>query len=146
MMFSKSGIPSRQVGLPTARRGLELGLLDEVTVLVGDQMALDLANRVHGHVDHDQQAGAAEADVQASLRRQDIRDHTDEHEISRADHGDPVQEIIKIFLGRLARADAGNETAMALQILSSLLAVELHRGVKEAEESDAQTIKQLVGG
>ena len=40
--------------LAPPRRGLELRLLDEVAVLVRDQVALDLAHRVHRHVDNDQ--------------------------------------------------------------------------------------------
>jgi hypothetical protein len=41
------------------------------------------------------------------------------------------------MLGRLARPDAGDEAAMALQILGGLLAVELNGGVEEGEEDDA---------
>src|SRR5215210_3200626 len=51
--------------------GLELRLLDQIAILMGDQMALDLGDRVHGDVDHDQQAGAAEIEGHAGLAEQE---------------------------------------------------------------------------
>ena len=60
--------PERTAGLAPSWRGLELRLLDEVAILVRDQMALDLADRVHGHIDDDQQAGAAQAEIEPRLR------------------------------------------------------------------------------
>src|SRR3954469_14672042 len=98
MMLNTSAFsPSRRLKLPPPRRRLELRLLDEIAVLVRDQVALDLADRIHGHVDHDQQAGAAKAEVQTRLRRKDIRDQADQHQISGADHGDPVEQIVEIL-------------------------------------------------
>src|SRR3982751_4646825 len=118
MMFSKSGIPSRQVGLPTARRGLELGLLDEVAVLVRDQMALDLADRIHGHVDDDQQASAAEPQVgEPSRSGQNLGNRADHDQIGSTNHRDSVEQIVEIFFGRLSRTNPRNEAAMSLQIL-----------------------------
>ena len=76
--------------------------------------------------------------LRPGLGREDLGNQADEHEIGRADHGDAVEQIIEILLGRLARPDAGDEAAVALQILGRLLAVELHRGVEEAEEGDAE--------
>ena len=75
-----------------------------------------------------------------------IRNQADQHQIGGADDRDAVEQIIEILLGRLARADAGNEAAVALQIVRRLLAVELHRGVEEAEEGDADAVERLVGG
>src|SRR4029077_12155719 len=125
-------------------RGLQLGLLDQVTVLVSDQMALNLADRVHRPVDDDEKAGAAEPEVEAGLRGENFRDQADYDEIGRADHCDAVEEIIEVFLSRLARANARDKAAMALQIVRRLLAVELHRRVEEAEEGDANAVKQHV--
>ena len=64
------------------------------------------------------------------------------HQIGRADHRDAVEQIVEILLGRLARTDAGDEAAVALQILGRLFRIELHRGVEEAEEDDAGRIER----
>src|SRR3954462_290930 len=119
--------------LAPSRRRLELRLLDQIAILVGDQVTLDLAYRVHRHVDDDQQAGAAESEIEAGLGGQDLRDQADQHEGGRADDRDAVEQIIEIMFRRLARTDTGNEAAMTLQIVGGLLAVELHCSVKEAE-------------
>src|SRR5262245_18020087 len=75
------GGPNRMMSMPlpvpVARRlaaagALQLRLLDEVAILMGDQVALDLADRVHRHVDDDEQAGAAKTEIEAGLRRQDF--------------------------------------------------------------------------
>ena len=116
---------------------LQLRLLDQVAILVGDQVALDLGHRVHRHVDDDQQAGAAEIEGDARPRDQKFGHEADQGEIGGADHGDPGQHIIEIFLGALARADAGDEAAIALEIVGRLLGIEDDRGVEEAEEDDA---------
>src|SRR5215218_8219645 len=96
---------------------LQLRLLDEVAILVGDQVALDLADRVHGDVDNDEQAGAAEREIDARLGRQDLRNQADDGQVGRANHGDAIEQIVEIMLGRLARANAGDEAAVPLQIL-----------------------------
>src|SRR5688500_14558892 len=141
-MFMEERSLMRSQSAPAA--GLELRLLDEVAVLVGDQMALDLRHRVHGDVDDDQQAGPAEVEGHARLAEEELGDQADQHQISRASDGQPGDQIVEISLGRLARADAGDEAAVALQILGGLLAVELHRRVEEAEEGDAEPIEAQV--
>src|SRR5437868_11234741 len=140
MMLSILGALPSPVRLAPPRRRLELRLLDEVAVLVRDQVALDLTDRIHGHVDDDQQAGPAEPEVEARLRREDLGDEADQHEVGGADYGDAVQQIIEIGLRRLARADAGDETAVPLEVVGRFLAVELHRGVEKTEEGDAETV------
>src|SRR5262249_55877585 len=78
------------------------------------------------------------------LRRKDVRDEADEHEICGTHDRDAVQQIVEIFLGRFAWPNTRNEAAVALQIVGSLFAVELHRGVEEAEEGNAKRIESLV--
>src|SRR5690606_20231132 len=58
-------IPRRRA---SAQPPLELRLLDQVAVLVRQQVRLDLADRVHRHVDDDQQAGSAKEQRNAGLR------------------------------------------------------------------------------
>ena len=47
---------------------LELGLLEQALVLACQQVGVDLADRVHGHRDDDQQAGAAEEEGHGEVR------------------------------------------------------------------------------
>src|SRR5689334_18682175 len=97
MMFSIEGRSPARSCSALARRRLELRFLDEVAILMGDEVALDLAHRVHGHVDDDQQARTAEAEVEPGLGRQDVRDEADHDQIGGADDRDPVQQIVEIF-------------------------------------------------
>src|SRR5689334_4888483 len=137
MMFIMAALSPAPLSSAPSRRRLELGLLDEVAVLVRDQVALNLADGVHRHVDDDQQARAAEPEVETRLRRKNIGDEADHGQIGRSDDGDAVEQIVEIFLGRLAWPDAGDEASVTLQIVRRFLAVELHRRVEEGEEDDA---------
>src|SRR4249919_4110469 len=130
MISKASPLPERRRSLAAAR-ALELRLLDQIAILMGDQVALDLADRVHRHVDHDQQAGSAEVEGHAGLAERNIRDQADGRQIGRADYRDAVEEVVEIMLGCLARTDAGDEAAVALQILGRLFRIELYRGVEE---------------
>ena len=107
-------------------------------------MALNLRHRVHRHVDHDQQAGAPQIERNLERRDQIFRQQTDDGQIGRANHGDTGQHVIEIGLGVLARPDAGDEPAIALQIVRRLFRVEHDRRVEEREEDDARTIEQHV--
>src|SRR5260221_14166086 len=80
MIFSIAALSpcSPNPKLAPSRRRLELRLLDQVAILVRDQVALDLADGVHRHVDDDQQAGAAETQVgEPGLGRKKIEDQAD---------------------------------------------------------------------
>src|SRR3954470_6670168 len=112
---------------PAPEAALQLRLLDQVAILVGDQVALDLGHRVHRHVDDDQQRGASEIERDAGAGDQEFRQQADDGEVGGADHGDPGQHVIEIFLGSLAGADAGNEAAIFLEILGRLLGIEHDR-------------------
>ena len=107
-----------------------------------DQVALDLADRVHRHVDDDQQAGPAEVEGHPRLAERNLGDQADQRQIGRADDGDAVEQIIEILLGRLARTNAGNEAAVALEVFRGLFRIELHRGVEEAEEHDPEAVQR----
>src|ERR1700741_2913529 len=67
--------------LAPAEAALQLRFLDEVAILVGDQMALDLGHRIHRHVDDDEQRGAAEIEGDAHLRDQEFGHEADQGEI-----------------------------------------------------------------
>src|SRR5690606_1202531 len=117
MMFMSASPCFGRARLAAHPRALQLRLLDEVTILVCHQVALDLGDRVHRDVDDDEQAGAAQVEGNAHPRDQEFRYEADRGQVGRADHGDPRQYVIEIFLGALARPDAGDEAAIFLQIL-----------------------------
>src|SRR5438309_4921696 len=104
MMFI-SELPLRARGALPPPRALQFGLLDEVAILVGDEVALDLGHRIHRHVDDDQQAGAAEAERQAHLGDRIFRQQADDGEVGGAEHGAAGQHVIEILLGALAGSD-----------------------------------------
>jgi hypothetical protein len=60
----------------------------------------------------------------------------DDGEIDRADHRDARQHVVDVFRRALARADAGNEAAMLLQVVGRLRRIEHDRRVEEGEEDD----------
>src|SRR5687768_10610876 len=128
MMFTSERLPRAPTSSPAP--ALQFRLLDEVAILMGDEVALDLGHRVHRHVDDDEQAGAAEIEGDARARDQEFGHQADQGQISGADHGDAGEDVIEIFLGPLAWPDAGDETAVALQILGGLLRIEDDRGVE----------------
>jgi hypothetical protein len=103
---------------------------------MGQQIALHLRHRIHGHADHDQQRGAAEVERHRRVGNQNFRDQADDRQIDRAEHRDARQHVVDVFGGALARPDAGNEAAVLLEIVGGLGRVEHDRGVEEGEEHD----------
>src|SRR5688500_2783813 len=80
MMFMPSAPPNYiRASAPAA--ALQLRLLDEVAILMGDEMALDLGHRVHRHVDDDEQAGAAKIERNAGAGDQEFRYQADQGQI-----------------------------------------------------------------
>src|ERR1044072_7002800 len=135
---------SRSCGAPSAHAALQLRLLDQVAILVRQQVRLDLRNRVHGYVDDDQKASAAHQELHAHRCGHPFGHETDQGQVRRADHGDARQHIIEIGLGVLARADAGDNPAIALEVVGGLLGIEHHRGVEEREEDDPGAVEHHV--
>src|SRR3977135_1746303 len=82
----------------------ESRLLDKPLILLGDEMTLNLRDRIHGHADHDQERSAAEGELLHIVRSaDDFRDQADSREIQRTDDGDAGQHIIDVFGCALAR-------------------------------------------
>src|SRR6478735_10101456 len=117
-----------------AQASLQLGLLDQVTILMRQQMRLDLADGIHSDVNDNQQAGAAEEQLDAGLCDHVLGHHAYRRQVDRADHGDAGEHVIEIGRGFLARAVAGDEAAFFLQVRGGFLGVKHHRGVEEREE------------
>src|SRR4051794_37786454 len=101
---------------PLAQTALQLRLLDQIPILMGKQMALDLGHGIDRNIDDDQQASPTKVEGNSRPGDGKFRHQTDEGQVGGTDHGDPGQDIIEIILGILARTDARNEAAIALQI------------------------------
>src|SRR5215208_7104360 len=114
MMFDIAALPSSRRSALAA--GLQLRLLDEVAILMGDQVALDLRDRVHRHVDDDEQARSAQVEGHPRLAEQNLRNKADHYDIGSADHRDARDQMVEIGLCRLAGTDARDEAAVALQV------------------------------
>src|ERR1700741_2857048 len=105
MMFTRRR-PAHGPRLSPPESPLELGLLDQVAILMREQMALYLCDGIDRDVNHDQKTSPAQRNAQ-TVARGDIFGHqADEGQVGRADHRDPGQHIIEIVGGVLARADA----------------------------------------
>jgi len=102
-----------------------------------EQMRLDLANRIHGDIHHNQQACPAKEQWNAGLRNHILRNDADDGQIDGANHGNAGQHIIEIIRRALTGANAGDETAILLKVIRRLLWVEHNRRVEESEEDDA---------
>jgi hypothetical protein len=53
-----------------------------------------------------------EVEGNARLREQDLGHQADQGQVGGADHRDAGEHVVEIFLGALARADAGDEAAV----------------------------------
>ncbi|CAD5267188.1 conserved hypothetical protein [Bosea sp. EC-HK365B] len=121
----------------------QLRLFDQPLILMGQQMTMDLSHRVHGRRHHDQQRGAAEQDDRnLGIGDHELRDQADDSQIGGAEHGDAGQHPVDMLGGALARADAGHEAAMLLEIVRRLDRIEHDRGVEEAEEDNQRRIEE----
>ena len=91
------------------------------------QMRVDLGHRVHGHRNHDQQAGAAEVERQRLLRDQELRQQTDQRQVERARQRDPreppwVEEFRNEFkaIRDKSAGDANGQVELNAKLLADL--------------------------
>src|SRR3546814_10886724 len=66
---------------------LQFRLLDQITILVGQQMALDLRHCIDRDVYHDQQTSASQIERYTCFGDQEFRNSTNQRKISCTDHG-----------------------------------------------------------
>src|SRR6186997_2074020 len=118
--------------------------LDQSLILMGEQMALDLGDGIHGDTHHDEERGAAEIERHAGIGDEDLRKDAYGGEIDRAHHGDPGQHVVDIFRSAFPRPDAGQEATILLEIVGRVLRVEYHRRVEEGEEHDQRDVENDV--
>ncbi len=84
----------------------QLRLLDQAFILVRDQVALNLRNRIERDTDHDQKRCATKVEWYASRRDQELRQQAHQHQIDGADDGDAGENVIDVIGGALARTDS----------------------------------------
>src|SRR3989344_208210 len=123
--------------------------MSDLVVLVfphGD-LGVYFFDEVEDDRDDDEERGAAEGyggDASRPLhdKRQD-RDETQEHG---SEHGNAGQYFRNIFRGGCARADAGDKSAVLLQILGKRMGVEGHRGVEVRKKENQDKVEYRVEG
>src|SRR3546814_588210 len=120
---------------------LQFRLLDQITILVGQQIALDLRHCIDRDVYHDQQTSASQIERYACFRDQELRNQTNQRKISCTDHGDAGQHEIQIFLCILAGTNTRNEAPVPLQIFRSLFRIEHDRS--EEHTSELQSLMRI---
>src|SRR5207248_124175 len=101
----------------------QLRLSDQALVLLRDQMALNLGDRIHGDADDDEDRGAAERQDRV-IGANRLGNDANKCKIERADHGDARQDVIDVIAGFLAGTDARNEAAIFLEILGGFFRIE----------------------
>src|SRR3546814_9096363 len=103
---------------------LQFGLFDQIAILMRQHVALHLSDRIDGHVDDDEQAGAAELKRQTGPGDEIFGYDADQRQIGSPDHRDAREHEIKIGGGVLARTNTGNEPVLALEIVGGFLWIE----------------------
>src|SRR3954470_23992119 len=135
-------VPFPAPGGPTRTRRITAPpLAEEALVVAQHQLALDLLRGVETHADEDEHGRAAERErltgAGAAARKErdgDDRQDGDGGQVEGAREGDPGQDVLEVFRGRPARADAGDEPAGLPHVVADLDRVERDRDVEVGEE------------
>ena len=107
-------------------------------------MALHLIDGVHRHRHDDQDRGSAEIERHRPLAAQNFREQADRRQIGRADDQHAVDDIIQVFLGPLAGANAGNEAALVLEVFGHVVGFEADIvGIEIGEEDEENNAYSL---
>ena len=109
-------------------------------------MALHLPDRVHRHIDDNQQRGAAEIKRHIIGIDKHFRQQTNSRQIQRANKGQTGQHMVDILSRARAGTDTRNKAAITLQIIRRVIRVEDNRGIEEAEENNTRRIERHIGG
>src|SRR3546814_12692362 len=82
---------------------------DQIAIVMRQHVALHLSDRIDGHVDDDEQAGAAELKRQTGPGDEIFGYDADQRQIGSPDHRDAREHEIKIGGGVLARTNTRSE-------------------------------------
>ena len=102
---------------------------------------------LQSHADNNDDRGAADGQ-RANLEdvTSDNGGQCDHGQVQRTKHGDLVDDLDDEVGGGLAGTEAGDETAVLLQVVRNLHGVEAHGGIEVAEANDQQEIENAVEG
>ena len=107
-------------------------------------LALQLAHGFHRDGNGDHQRGGRERQIYLGDGVDDRGDHRENRQIDRAEGGDAGADLLNEVAGGLALANAGDHTAVVLDILRNFNRVEADRRIEEREAEDHQRKDQLV--
>ena len=110
------------------------------------KLSLDLLHRVQTNTHHDQQAGTAEDELagDTQITKGEHWKHRDDAQVHRSWRGQASQHVIQIVSCWLAGANAWNEAAVPLHVVSNFNRVEGDGNVEVAEENDEQEVGQQI--
>src|SRR6187399_2901549 len=114
----------------------QVRLLEQTRVVMRHQVSLKLREEVHGHHDDDEQRGATEHERHAATRHENLGEQAHRGDVDRAPERQAREHLVDVFAGLLTGADAANERARLLEVVSRFTRVEHQRRVEEAEEDD----------
>ena len=103
-------------------------------------LALQLLNRVKANTDENQYCGTTEREVVAGAAgpngHQEVRQDGDDREVERTNEEESVHDEAEVLGSGAAGANAGDEAAVLLHVVSLLGGIELHRHIEVGEEDD----------
>src|SRR4029078_13369057 len=89
-------------------------LVEEALVVAQRELAVDLAHQLEGHADRDEDARAGEPEgAHPGRPQQQVREDGDDGDEHGTRKGDPVDDLGQVALGLRAWTDAGDEPALA---------------------------------
>ena len=120
-------------------------LLEEALVLAHHHLRLQRADRLKCNTDNDDDRGTA--DGEAGVAQQfagDQRADGHDAEVDGAEKGDLVENLGNEVRRGLARTEAGDEAAVALEVVGDLNGVKLNGSVEIAEADDHQEVDDQI--
>ena len=122
------------------------GLTEEALVVPHEHQRIELVCDLKRYTDHNQDAGGTEGgkNVDVQYLEEYGGNDCDNHEEESAEHGQTAALLLEILRGGTARTDAGNETAVLLEILRNLNRVKGDGGVEVSEANDEECVDKIV--
>ena len=120
-------------------------LLEEALVLAHHHLRLQRTDRLKSNTDNDDDRGTA--DGEAGVAQQfagDQRADGHDAEVDGAEKGDLVENLGNEVRRGLARTEAGDEAAVALEVVGDLNGVKLNGSVEIAEADDHQEVDNQI--
>ena len=118
-----------------------LQLLQEAFVVTHEHLGLEALDRLKRNADHDDDGRAADREAAVlDHDTDDDRQDRNDRQIQSAEERDFVDNLQDEVGSRLARAEAGDEAAVLLEVIGDFDGVELDRRIEVAERNDQQEV------